>query len=92
MNSTAQIPDSAMADALQKMSQQIIEAIQSGPQVTTNQRLVKKEWIAEYFGVGASTCERIIALYGFPRAIKVPGSALRWVQAEVIDWALEQRR
>lgn len=88
---TPEITDPSMIDAINQMGQQIIAAIQYAP-VSTDQRLVKKEWIAAYFSVAASTCEKIIARPGFPRAVKVPGSALRWVQAEVIDWALRQRR
>jgi len=82
----------ASSEAINALGAQIVAAIAQAAIVPADQKLVKKEWIGQYFGVRATACEKIISQPSFPRAVKVPGGALRWVQSEVVEWALEQRR
>jgi predicted DNA-binding transcriptional regulator AlpA len=79
-----------LATQLAPVLRQLAESIKHAASIPEDRRLVSKAWLMEYFDLRATAVERIIATPGFPPAIKIPGSALRWKAAEVMDWAEAQ--
>ena len=85
-----QQPGPVQQPDLAALLSQLTESIKLSASIPEERRLVSKAWMMEYYEVKATALERIIALPGFPAAIKIPGGALRWKAVEVMDWTESQ--
>ena len=50
-------------------------------------RFVRRKDVEEIFGVSRSTIYRLMSTGEFPAPVVLPGSGVRWVLSELIEWA-----
>lgn len=79
-----------IAKQLAPLITQLADSIKLAASIPEARRLVSKAWLQEYFGVSATTIDKIIAKPTFPAPIKIAGGPLRWKAAEAMDWAEKQ--
>lgn len=62
-----------------------IAATLARPQIPDSRTLWTAEQVADYLGVGKrQVAERYSFEPGFPKAVRLPGSARRWVKSEIL--------
>lgn len=70
----------------------IAQAIATAATIPAEAKLMTRESLAQWFCVGLTTLDGIVAQPGFPKAVKISHGPKRWIFGEVLQWVKNQRQ